>query len=116
MLLLVVASCHSDSEDYFTTARINLTLPVAGEVELIQYSVSMMNLNSRDVVTEAGKTTHEITVGDILRGAYSINVEGVVKYIDAVSEAQVHQFRAQSQYVSIVDEDNTVDLEMIFMD
>ena len=115
-MLLVSSSCHKDHDDYTTTARIGLTLPVEGEVEIIQYSAMLMNLNSRDEVTIAGSTATEIVVPDLLRGAYSINVEGVVTYFDPAHEAQVRPFRAQSQYVPLVDDDNRVEVEVIFMD
>ena len=38
MIIAVTASCHSDHDFYTTTAGIELTMPVEGEVEIIQYS------------------------------------------------------------------------------
>lgn len=115
--LLCAISCHDDYKDYMTTGHIVLTLPVDGEVETIQYSVKMMNLNSRNTITIAGETNGTITVDNLFRGAYSINVEGVVRYVDSNAIIHTSQFRAQSDYVSMVElNDNVISLEMILMD
>ncbi|GEM_PF-166581 len=117
MIIAVTASCHSDHDFYTTTAGIELTMPVEGEVEIIQYSLTMTNLNSREVVNNAGKTTGTIMINDIMRGAYSINVEGIVKYKNESGQVTMRQFRAQSEYVSFVgQQDAVVTLEMILMD
>ena len=117
MALLCATSCHQDYKDYMTTGHIDLTLPVKGEIETIQYSVKMMDLNSRNTVTLAGETGGTIVVDNLFRGAYSINVEGVVRYLDSDQAAHTSQFRAQSDYVSMVElDDNTISLEMILMD
>ncbi len=117
MIIAVTASCHSDHDFYTTTAAIELTMPVEGEVEIIQYSLIMTNLNSREVVNNAGKTTGTIMINDIMRGAYSINVEGIVKYKNESGQVTMLQFRAQSEYVSFVgQQDAVVTLEMILMD
>lgn len=117
VMALGLASCHNDLEDYFTSGEIALVLPVDGDVETIQYSVKMMNLNSRNVVTLAGKTSGAISVDEILRGAYSINVDGIVQFKDAAGEVHAHQFRAQSDFVEMIDlAGNHVELEMILMD
>lgn len=115
--LLCVTSCHNDYNDYMTTGHIALTLPVDGEIETIQYSVKMMDLNSRNTITLAGETNSAITVDNFFRGAYSINVEGVVRYVDSNATTHTSQFRAQSDYVSMVElDDNDISLEMILMD
>jgi len=117
LALLSVTSCHDDYKDYMTTGHIALTLPVDGEIETIQYSVKMMDLNSRNTTTLAGTTSSTITVENLFRGAYSINVEGVVRYVDSNATTHTSQFRAQSDYVSMVDlNDNIISLEMILMD
>jgi hypothetical protein len=117
MTLLCVASCHDDYSDYTTTGRILLSLPTDGEIEVIQYSVKMMNLNSRHTITLAGETNKAITIDNLFRGAYSINVEGVVRYVGSDATSHTSQFRAQSDYVSMVElNDNAISLEMILMD
>lgn len=117
MTLLCVASCHDDYSDYTTTGRILLSLPTDGEIEVIQYSVKMMNLNSRHTITLAGETNKAITIDNLFRGAYSINVEGVVRYVGSDATSHTSQFRAQSDYVSMVElNNNAISLEMILMD
>ncbi len=117
LTLICVASCHDDYRDYTTTGHILLTLPTDGEIETIQYSVKMMNLNSRNTITQAGKTGGTIIIENLFRGAYSINVEGVVRYVDNNATTHTSQFRAQSDYVSMVElNDNSISLEMILMD
>lgn len=116
-LAVVATACHSDYDDYTTSGEIALSLPVEGEIEIIQYSVQMMNLNSRSSVTFADKTSGIIPVVNILRGAYSINIEGVVRFRGASHVLQTHQFRALSEFVPFVSSGgNRVELEMILMD
>ena len=119
LAVLCTASCHDDRDDYTTIASIDLILPDGGTIETMQYSLHMMNLNTRNTVTLAGSThAGSIVVGDLLRGAYSISVEGVVRYSVAGAEgSRVAQFRALSDYVSIVElNKNVISLEMILMD
>lgn len=115
--LLCVTSCHEDYKDYMTTGHIVLTLPVDGEIETIQYSVKMMELNSHNTTTLSGQTNGTITIDNLFRGAYSINVEGVVRYVDRDETTHTSQFRAQSDYVSMVElNDNVISLDVILMD
>ena len=117
LVLFFVTSCHDDYKDYLTTGHITLTLPVEGEIEAIQYSVKMMDLNNRNIITLAGETSSTIIIENLFRGAYSINVEGVVRYLDNDATIHISQFRAQSDYVPMVElNDNTISLEMILMD
>jgi len=117
LALICVTSCHDDYQDYTTTGHILLTLPGDGEIETIQYSVKMMDLNSRNAVTVAGESDGAITVVNLMRGAYSINVEGVVRYASSDAITHTSQFRAQSDYVSMVElDDNIISLEMILME
>ncbi len=117
LVVLGSTSCHKDSDDYVTTGSIELSLPLEGTVETIQYSLRMTNLNSHDIVTQAGETSRTIVVDNLWRGAYSINVEGVVRYVDQENTVHTSQFRAQSDYVPMVELDNNaIGLEMILMD
>lgn len=117
MALVGATSCHNDNEDYMTTGHIVLSLPFEGEIESLQYSLKMMDLNSRNTVTQAGGADGTIAVENIFRGAYSINVEGVVRYADSDATVHTSQFRAQSDYVSMVGiDDNVISLEMILME
>ena len=95
LALFCVTSCHDDYKDYLTTGHITLTL----------------------IITLAGETSSTIIIENLFRGAYSINVEGVVRYLDNDATIQISQFRAQSDYVPMVElNDNTISLEMILMD
>ena len=115
--MLCTASCHNDYNDYTTTGTIVLTLPTEGEIERLQYSLKMMDLNSRNIITLAGECNGTIAIPNLFRGAYSINVEGVVRFVGNDGDSHTSQFRAQSDYVSMVDlSDNSVSLEMILMD
>lgn len=117
LTLFCATSCHDDYKDYMTTGHIVLSLPVDGEIETIQYSVKIMDLNNRNMITMAGESSGTITVDNLFRGAYYINVEGVVRYVDSNTSTHISQFRAQSDYVSMVElNDNIVSLEMILMD
>ena len=53
LLGMVLASCHQDEDDLFTTAAITLTAEEGTTVERVQGTVQLTNLNTRQVTTTA---------------------------------------------------------------
>lgn len=116
LLAAIATACHTDNDNLFTSCVIKLNLPTSGEIDMMQYRATVTNLNSREEITLAGKTPDVITINEIMRGAYSINIEGVISYRDNDNAVHTSQFRAQSDYVSVVDNDNIITLEIVIMD
>ena len=98
LLGMVLTSCHQDEDDLFTTAAITLAAEQGTTVERVQGTVQLTNLNTRQVTTTA-EFDGNIARVTLLRGAYSVLVEGSMQYKDANGETSVRQFRATSDYL-----------------
>ena len=98
LLGMVLTSCHQDEDDLFTTAAITLAAGEGTTVERVQGTVQLTNLNTRQVTTTA-EFDGNIARVTLLRGVYSVLVEGSMQYKDANGETSVRQFRATSDYL-----------------
>lgn len=98
LLGMVLTSCHQDEDDLFTTAAITLAAEQGTTVERVQGTVQLTNLNTRQVTTTA-EFDGNIARVTLLRGVYSVLVEGSMQYKDANGETSVRQFRATSDYL-----------------
>lgn len=115
LLGMVLTSCHQDEDDLFTTAAITLAAEQGTTVERVQGTVQLTNLNTRQVTTTAefdGNIAH-VT---LLRGAYSVLVEGSMQYKNANGETSVRQFRATSDYLEFASKSlNVATLNIVWM-
>lgn len=112
---MVLTSCHQDEDDLFTTAAIILTAEEGTTVERVQGTVQLTNLNTRQVTTTA-EFDGNIARVTLLRGAYSVLVEGSIQYKDANGETSVRQFRATSDYLEFASKSlNVATLNIVWM-
>lgn len=115
LLGMVLTSCHQDEDDLFTTAAITLTAEEGTTVERVQGTVQLTNLNTRQVTTTA-EFDGNIARVTLLRGAYSVLVEGSMQYKDANGETSVRQFRATSDYLEFASKSlNVATLNIVWM-
>lgn len=115
LLGMVLASCHQDEDDLFTTAAITLTAEEGTTVERVQGTVQLTNLNTRQVTTTA-EFDGNIARVTLLRGAYSVLVEGSMQYKDANGKTSVRQFRATSDYLEFASKSlNVATLNIVWM-
>ena len=115
LLGMVLTSCHQDEDDLFTTAAITLTAEEGTTVERVQGTVQLTNLNTRQVTTMA-EFDGNIARVTLLRGAYSVLVEGSMQYKDANGETSVRQFRATSDYLEFASKSlNVATLNIVWM-
>lgn len=115
LLGMVLTSCHQDEDDLFTTAAITLAAGEGTTVERVQGTVQLTNLNTRQVTTTA-EFDGNITRVTLLRGAYSVLVEGSMQYKDANGETSVRQFRATSDYLEFASKSlNVATLNIVWM-
>ena len=115
LLGMVLTSCHQDEDDLFTTAAITLAAEQGTTVERVQGTVQLTNLNTRQVTTTAefDGNTARVT---LLRGAYSVLVEGSMQYKNANGETSVRQFRATSDYLEFASKSlNVATLNIVWM-
>lgn len=115
LLGMVLTSCHQDEDDLFTTAAITLTAEKGTTVERVQGTVQLTNLNTRQVTTTA-EFDGNIARVTLLRGVYSVLVEGSMQYKDANGETSVRQFRATSDYLEFASKSlNVATLNIVWM-
>nr|WP_308570975.1 hypothetical protein [uncultured Prevotella sp.] len=117
-VLLMATSCHSDNDDYETTAVVNMTFPDSLGIKplKVQGTVTMQNLNTKQTYSSSAFDGSALSMS-VMRGAYSISVEGTVQYVrtDSPNDVETADFRASSDYSKILDHPTNVDLEIIFM-
>lgn len=115
LLGMVLASCHQDEDDLFTTAAITLIAEEGTTVERVQGTVQLTNLNTRQVTTTA-EFDGNIARVSLLRGVYSVLVEGSMQYEDAHGATGVRQFRATSDYLEFASKSlNVATLNIVWM-
>ena len=115
LLGMVLTSCHQDEDDLFTTVAITLVAEQGTTVERVQGTVQLTNLNTRQVTTTA-EFDGNIARVTLLRGAYSVLVEGSMQYKDANGETSVRQFRATSDYLEFASKSlNVATLNIVWM-
>ena len=117
MLLMgiVLTSCHQDEDELFTYADITLNAEDGISIERVQGTVSLTNLNTKQVTSSADFNGNVSRI-QILRGVYSILVEGSIQYKDASGKTAVRQFRANTDYVALEKEGvNATTLQIIWM-
>lgn len=115
LLGMVLTSCHQDEDDLFTTVAITLAAEQGTTVERVQGTVQLTNLNTRQVTTTA-EFDGNIARVTLLRGAYSVLVEGSMQYKDANGETSVRQFRATSDYLEFASKSlNVATLNIVWM-
>ena len=115
LLGMVLASCYQDEDDLFTTAAITLTAEEGTTVERVQGTVQLTNLNTRQVTTTA-EFDGNIARVSLLRGVYSVLVEGSMQYENAHGATGVRQFRATSDYLEFASKSlNVATLNIVWM-
>lgn len=111
---LLLTACHSDNDDYFTTAVVTIDAPEGCTISRMQGTVALTNLNSKQTTTTAtfdGATAH----AEVLRGSYSISVEGTVRYVDAEGKSRTASFRAATAHCEFLTHPTEVHLDIILM-
>ena len=112
---LVMVSCAPVEDDIFTTARITVTTGDDTAITRVQGQVRLTNVNTRQVVTSSDFEGSSVNV-ELLRGAYQIDIEGVVTCRQSDGQTRARQFRCQSDYAEFISDDSSVTLNIIFLD
>jgi hypothetical protein len=112
---LVMISCAPVEDDIFTTARITVTTGDDTAITRVQGQVRLTNVNTRQVVTSSDFEGSSVNV-ELLRGAYQIDIEGVVTCQSSNGQPRARQFRCQSDYAEFISDNSSVTLNIIFLD
>lgn len=112
---LLLSACHQEEDDLFTTAVLTLETSDGTTVERVQGTVTLTNLNTRQVVTAADFIGNVAQV-QVLRGAYTVLVEGSAQCRDASGATAVRKFRCSADYLALEKENtNNATLNMIWL-
>ena len=112
---LAVISCAPVEDDIFTTAHIAVTVGDGSAITRVQAQVRLTNVNTRQVVTSSDFEGSSVAV-ELLRGAYQIDIEGVVTCLQSDGQTRARQFRCQSDYAEFIRDDSNITLNIIFLD
>ena len=116
MLALAITACAPVEDDIFTTAHISVAAGDGLIVNRVQAQVKLTNVNTRQVLSSANFEGDGVSV-ELLRGAYQIDIEGVVTCQSPDGGTRMHQFRCQCDYAEFISkEQNDITLNMIFLD
>ena len=113
-ILNITSACHGDNEDYNTSANITVTVPDSINVEKMQGTVTVVNLNNKQSYSSS-EFNGTSTLIEIMRGSYSINVNGTVLYHDRQNIKHTKSFRAASSYSEFLDHPAKASVNIIFM-
>lgn len=119
LLLLLLAlplltSCHADEDDYYTTIDVVIDAPEGITVSQMQGTVRLTNLNNR--LSYATSTFARTTASvEVMRGVYSVDVEGSLRYTDENGTLRTANFRAATAYCEALDHPSEVHLDLIIM-
>ena len=116
VLMVAAAACAPVEDDIFTTARVTVAAGDETVITRVQAQAKLTNVNTRQVLSSADFEGPSVTV-ELLRGAYQIDIEGVVTCQQADGQTRMRQFRCQSDYAVFVrDGINDITLNIIFLD
>ena len=116
VLMVAVAACAPVEDDIFTTARVTVAAGDQTVITRVQAQAKLTNVNTRQVLSSADFEGPSVTV-ELLRGAYQIDIEGVVTCEQEDGQTRMRQFRCQSDYAEFVrDGINDITLNIIFLD
>lgn len=113
-ILNITSACHGDNEDYNTSANITVTVPDSINVDKMQGTVTVVNLNNKQSYSSS-EFNGTSTLIEVMRGSYSINVNGTVLYHDRQNIKHTKSFRAASSYSEFLDHPAKASVNIIFM-
>jgi len=116
LLLLATAltACHEEYDDYYTTATISFVTTDGTVVERMQGTVTVTNLSNGQSYASSNFDGASTTI-DVLRGPYSIAVEGSVQLKAADGTTQIHTFRASTSYCELMDHPSIITLNILLL-
>ncbi|MGP1480424.1 MAG: hypothetical protein ACTTJL_01820 [Hoylesella enoeca] len=115
-VIIAVSACHEEHEDYFAEAAVTVNAGDTVTVDRVQATAVLTNLNTREVTTSSdfnGQTLHL----SLLRGAYIVSIEGLIKYTNAARTVYTRRFRAYTDYAEMAQtKGNSLVLNVIWID
>lgn len=113
---LLLTACHQDEDELFATASITLSAGDTLSIERVQGTARLTNLNSKQVTTSSDFNAATLSL-PLLRSSYSADVEGLVRYRNALGQTMTKRMRVHSDYIALEKKDhNHATLNIIFLE
>ncbi len=114
LVLLTLTACHTDEDDYYTTMAVTVAAPEGCTILQMQGTVRLTNLNNKQTYSTSAFSVATATV-EVLRGVYSVDIEGTVRYSDKTGTVRTANFRASSSYTEALDHPAATTLDIILL-
>ncbi len=115
-LSLLLTACHQDEDELFATASITLSAGDTLSIDRVQGTARLTNLNSKQVTTSSDFSAATLSL-PLLRSSYSADVEGLVRYRNALGQTMTKRMRAHSDYIALEKKyHNHATLNIIFLE
>jgi len=112
--LPMLCACHDDHDDYYTTAIVTIDLPEGCTISQMQGTVTLTNLNNRQTYSSSTFNGTSATL-EVMRGVYSADVEGSLRYADANGVMHTGNFRAATSHCELLQHPSELHLDIILL-
>lgn len=113
---ILMMSCHQEQTDYYTIARLTLDVPDSINVNQIQGTMTLQSLNTTLSQSTSNMQGYSLEL-NVLRGAYKVDVVGMIQYTNSNGEMLTRHYRAHSDYTPFADTSlSTAELPIILLD
>ena len=113
---ILMMSCHLELTDYYTIARLTLDVPDSINVNQIQGTMTLQSLNTTLSQSTSNMQGYSLEL-NVLRGAYKVDVVGMIQYTNSNGEMLTRHYRAHSDYTPFADTSlSTAELPIILLD
>lgn len=113
---ILMMSCHQEQTDYYTIARLTLDVPDSINVNQIQGTMTLQSLNTTLSQSTSNIQGYSLEL-NVLRGAYKVDVVGMIQYTNSNGEMLTRHYRAHSDYTPFADTSlSTAELPIILLD
>lgn len=108
------SACEENADDYHTEVFVTLQTPDTLQPLKVQGTMTLKNLSNgrRYHTSDFQHTTAQLS---LLRGAYSLDVEGTMIIQKRNGTTEVKYFRGSKDYVEIIAHPVRLDTQIIFM-
>lgn len=90
-------------------------MPQGSTASQMQGTVKLTNLNNKQSYSSSTFDGTTVTFTKVLRGAYSIDVEGSLRYTDSNGTVRTGNFRAATSYCEVLGHPALVPLDIIML-
>lgn len=114
LTLPALTACHADEDDYYTSIAVTVGAPEGCTILQMQGTVRLTNLNNKQTYSTSAFTVATASM-EVLRGVYSVDIEGTVRYADKAGTVRTANFRASSSYTEALDHPSAATLDIILL-